>query len=297
MTVCEICSNTGGAYKSLDKPGKWIHSLCAAWIPEIYFIDSKEPAKLTINRIDKKRFKLKCGLCSTKGACVECKHGKCRTAAHPWCVLNNKKGGFTHRVVKDEDDELIWQIFCATHASSVRDALKPKPKSKTVQQLAAAPIPGSEAEKVKEKIKIIRDSSQQLSMAHSVKKNNSTSKKVIVDVPASIADNTGNNIGNGGGGGNGGNPGGKINAKNSSSGSSGSSGDKGVDAVSVSVTGTQGASGASGGLGKKIRGPYKKKGGNSTITFVADSDSDEEVSESKSRGKEGKDGLGGKDGV
>ena len=115
-TVCEICCNFGGAYKALDKPGKWIHSVCAAWIPEIYISDIKEyPTKLTIKGIDKKRFRLKCGLCSGKGACVECKHGKCRTAAHPWCVVN-KPGGYTRRVVKDEDDDLIWQIFCKTHA-------------------------------------------------------------------------------------------------------------------------------------------------------------------------------------
>jgi hypothetical protein len=176
-TVCEICSNTGGAYKSLDKAGKWIHSLCASWIPEIYFVDSKKTSSMTINRLDKKRFRLKCALCSSKGACIECNHGKCRVAAHPWCVLNNP-GGFTRRVIKDEENNLVWEIFCKTHASSVKEPMKPKNKSKMVQQLAAAPIPGSEAaeEKVREKEqkakKIIdaRNALPILSMAHSVRK-------------------------------------------------------------------------------------------------------------------------------
>lgn len=104
-TICELCSNIGGAYKGLDKNGKWIHSLCSNWIPEIYNIDMKSSI-LTINKLDKKRFKLKCALCIGKGACIECEYGKCRTAAHPWCVLHNP-GGFTKRVIKDEDGEMV----------------------------------------------------------------------------------------------------------------------------------------------------------------------------------------------
>ena len=176
-TVCELCQNVGGAYKALDKPGKWIHSLCASWIPEIYFLDSKKTSLMTTSRLDKKRFRLKCALCPGKGACIECKHGKCRTAAHPWCVLHNPCG-FTKRVIKDEDNTMVWDIFCKAHASSVSEPLKPKPKSKIVQQLAAAPIPGSGIvdEKVKEKERIAKKallaskSLPKLSMAHSVRK-------------------------------------------------------------------------------------------------------------------------------
>jgi PHD-like zinc-binding domain len=148
-------------------------------------VDSKKTSSMTINRLDKKRFRLKCALCSSKGACIECNHGKCRVAAHPWCVLNNP-GGFTRRVIKDEDNNLVWEIFCKTHASSVKEPMKPKNKSKMVQQLAAAPIPGSEAaeEKVREKEQKAkknldaRNALPILSMAHSVRKTSVGGKGV-----------------------------------------------------------------------------------------------------------------------
>ena len=240
--------------------------MCAAWIPEIYISDIKEyPTKLTIKGIDKKRFRLKCGLCSGKGACVECKHGKCRTAAHPWCVVN-KPGGYTRRVVKDEDDDLIWQIFCKTHASSVTDPLKPKQKSKVVQQLAGVAIPGSEPiEKIKEKVKKNdRESLPQLSMAHSVKKINLTAivKKPVVDTVHNIDQPS-------------------EEYKNSSS--SSSSGSAVKSNGKNSITGEKSMTPKNNGKneksdvssrGKKARGPYKKKGSISG-TENGDSDGDE----------------------
>ena len=117
ITVCEVCCNTGGAYKALDKPGKWIHSLCASWIPEIYSVDVKNEIFLTAKGLDRKRFKLKCVLCSGKGACIQCSYGKCCIPAHPWCVLHTPKG-FTRRVIKDEDDEMVWDIFCKAKCQS-----------------------------------------------------------------------------------------------------------------------------------------------------------------------------------
>ena len=242
--------------------------MCAAWIPEIYIADIKEyPTKLTINRLDKKRFRLKCGLCSGKGACVECKHGKCRTAAHPWCVVNTP-GGYTRRVVKDEDDELIWQIFCKTHASSVSDPLKPKPKNKIVQQLAAVAITGIDTtDKNKEKLKKNdRESAlPRLSMAHSMKRvkvtessSSNNVKKNGIEILLSSGDQT---IGSKGTG-----TGAKSNQINSNKTANILSGEKSsgkkIDIPSLIS-------------GKISRGPYKKKGPiNSSFSLEDDSDSD-----------------------
>ena len=183
-TVCEICSNMGGAYKALDKPGKWIHSLCSSWIPEIYSVDFKNDAKLTINKLDKKRFRLKCVLCTGKGACIQCSYGKCCTPAHPWCVLHTPKG-FTRRVIRDEDDEVVWDIFCKAHASAVSEPLKPKNKSKILTLPtgpllpAAASIQEGSEERDRERDRGYRgnrkgnnrrETKPQYSMAHSVRK-------------------------------------------------------------------------------------------------------------------------------
>lgn len=129
---CDLCSNFGGAYKSVDKinSGRWAHAICATWIPEIYAMQINDVSVLNFSYLDKKRFRLKCALCTTKGACIQCSYGRCTNAAHPWCVMFNPKG-VTHRIVKDEEGETQWEIFCKTHASAVSDPVRPKVKAKS----------------------------------------------------------------------------------------------------------------------------------------------------------------------
>lgn len=243
--------------------------MCASWIPEIYFVDAKKTSSMTINRLDKKRFRLKCALCTGKGACIECNHGKCRIAAHPWCVLNTP-GGFTRRVIKDEDNNLVWEIFCKAHASSVKEPLKPRPKSKMVQQLAAAPIPGSEAaeEKVREKEKAAkkivdaRNALPQLSMAHSVRKTSVGGK--AVKKPVGLGDGTGTLSTDG-------------TAPSSSSQSHSQNQNQNQNQPSNSdQTAIQKISNAKKSpiiTGRKVRGPYKKKG--VVVSKEKDSDDDD----------------------
>ena len=224
---------------------------------------------MTISRLDKKRFRLKCALCSGKGACVECKHGKCRIAAHPWCVLHNPRG-FTKRVIKDEDDSMLWQIFCSAHATSVSEPLKPKPKSKMVQQLAAAPIPCPETmedkakerererERAAKKALDARNSLPQLSMAHSVRKIslNSTGRKSLLDAPSNQPIITLENP--------------IVSQSESASANEEISGRVSDAKKSPIVT------------GKKVRGPYKKKG----AAIKEDKERDSDIEDVTSRIKE-----------
>ena len=132
--------------RSTDRAGRFAHSLCAVWIPEIFDVnpaldnnkdssksknkgDEPQSAYLSLVNLDKKRFKLKCNLCSSKGACIQCSYRRCTSAAHPWCVQKQPKG-FTHRIIKGEDEALVWEIFCKAHAKAVTEPVKPKIKSK-----------------------------------------------------------------------------------------------------------------------------------------------------------------------
>ena len=138
---CELCSNLGGAFKTSEKAGKWVHPLCATWIPEIYETLSKTNIPtLMLGNLDRKRFKLKCKLCTSKGACVQCCYGRCANAAHPWCVCKNPQG-YAKRIVKDLDGDPVWEIFCKQHEKAVSEPYKQrtKPKSEKVQ-----PPPGAE---------------------------------------------------------------------------------------------------------------------------------------------------------
>jgi hypothetical protein len=129
QTACVLCSNSGGAYKATNVPGVWAHGLCATWIPEVFATDHTGRI-LNIDYLDPKRERLKCSLCSSKGTCVQCAYGRCTTAVHPWCCLTNPRG-YTHRIVKNEKDETVWEIFCKAHAYAVHEPIKPKPKAKS----------------------------------------------------------------------------------------------------------------------------------------------------------------------
>lgn len=173
---CELCSFHGGAYKPTDT-GKWVHSLCSIWIPEIFHVNVGGTLTLTTRALDKKRFRLKCALCNTKGACIQCSHGRCVTSAHPWCVLNTPKG-FTRRVIKDEERNMLWEVFCKTHASAVTEPLKPKPKSKMVhtlpiESLGISDEPSEEAKADRRRSSEYRPAKLDFpfSMMHSVKRN------------------------------------------------------------------------------------------------------------------------------
>ena len=65
-----------------------------------------------MDNLDKKRYRLKCAMCSTKGASISMFiWSMCHCT--PWCVFHNNKG-FTKRVVKSEDGEPIWEMFVSS---------------------------------------------------------------------------------------------------------------------------------------------------------------------------------------
>eukprot|EP01035_Chromulina_nebulosa_P019221 gene19221-25072_t len=129
---CQLCDNKGGAYKrTVD--GKWAHGLCATWIPEVYGTGENGQI-LNLNLLDQKRMKLKCQICQSKngGCCIQCTYGKCAKSAHPWCVFHRVDAGYASRIIRDDKDDTVWEIFCKTHASSVKDPIKPKSKAKSI---------------------------------------------------------------------------------------------------------------------------------------------------------------------
>ena len=132
-------------------------------------MDIKGETVLTLKELDRKRFKLKCVLCTGKGACIQCSYGKCCIPAHPWCILHTPKG-FTRRVIKDEDDQMVWDIFCKAHATAVSEPLKPKAKQKITTQIVTAPVVDLSEEKFKSRKGDRRDTKLQYSMSHSVRR-------------------------------------------------------------------------------------------------------------------------------
>lgn len=132
--TCDLCTNKGGAYKMTDK-ATWVHNICSNWIPEVYQVASPvniSKSVLTLSSVDKKRFRLSCDMCKakSKGACVQCTFGRCISACHPWCMIHDPRG-WTKRVAKEpESGEMVWEMYCKTHAHCVAEPVKPRPKPK-----------------------------------------------------------------------------------------------------------------------------------------------------------------------
>ena len=130
---------------------KWVHCLCAAWIPEARCVDlgRGEPYDLT-QVYATKRFTLRCRLkscmlkaqkgsvknsgadklCYRAGACVQCSSAKCYESMHPLCVLE-EGSGCAYKLITVKQKSRI-QVFCPKHAheaDSVKEDFKANIKS------------------------------------------------------------------------------------------------------------------------------------------------------------------------
>ncbi|KAF7309481.1 Bromodomain containing protein [Mycena indigotica] len=88
---CILCPNEGGAFKQTTQ-GKWIHLLCAIWVPETRVSNDAfmEPI-IGVNTIPKSRWKLRCSLCDSRhGACIQCARPQCFLAFHVSCARQDK---------------------------------------------------------------------------------------------------------------------------------------------------------------------------------------------------------------
>lgn len=133
--TCEICLKPGGALKPTTVAGQWVHVQCASWIPEVLCVNYKTVEPFDLSRLDRKRYKLKCALCSSKGACIQCCYGRCTSAVHARCALATGSG-HTHRIIADENGFALWEMFCKSHADAVKNPIKPKSSKQKAQQSA-----------------------------------------------------------------------------------------------------------------------------------------------------------------
>ncbi|OMJ69186.1 hypothetical protein SteCoe_33143 [Stentor coeruleus] len=105
---CELCPVTGGALKKA-KGNIWVHVTCSRSLQENVMNDSE----LDVDKIDKKKFKLKCFECNLKtGACVQCSFGRCTSAFHVECRKDLIDKFFDGQIVR------FFNIFCPNHKAS-----------------------------------------------------------------------------------------------------------------------------------------------------------------------------------
>lgn len=117
---CGICFQNGGALKATEA-GTWVHISCYDAIPEIEN-DASFGLFLDLSDLDKKRFNLKCRLCTNKGACVQCQFKRCSVAIHPWCFMNRESNFVRKKLLARKKDGTFreeWVYLCPTHRDNL----------------------------------------------------------------------------------------------------------------------------------------------------------------------------------
>ncbi|XP_064637524.1 PHD finger protein 14-like isoform X2 [Lineus longissimus] len=115
---CELCPNPGGIFKETDA-GKWVHIVCALYIPGVAFGDVDKLSPVTLFEMSYSKWGAKeCSLCedikfSRTGVCVGCDAGMCRTYFHVTCA---QREGLLSEASPEEDIADPFYAYCKQHA-------------------------------------------------------------------------------------------------------------------------------------------------------------------------------------
>ncbi|KAJ1421285.1 PHD-zinc-finger like domain-containing protein, partial [Ochromonadaceae sp. CCMP2298] len=83
---CALCFQGSGLMKRTQCGTAWAHPLCAMFTPELA-VHSQSARLLDVTAVDRDRKHIKCGRCGVRGgAAVQCHHGSCMQAFHPYCA-------------------------------------------------------------------------------------------------------------------------------------------------------------------------------------------------------------------
>ncbi|XP_013382872.1 PHD finger protein 14 isoform X3 [Lingula anatina] len=115
---CELCPNSGGIYKETDT-GRWVHIVCALYIPGVAFGDVDKLSPVTLFEMSYSVWGAKaCSICEDErfartGVCISCDAGMCRTYFHVTCA---QRQGLLSEASPDEDIADPFYAYCKVHA-------------------------------------------------------------------------------------------------------------------------------------------------------------------------------------
>ncbi|CAH1100434.1 unnamed protein product [Psylliodes chrysocephalus] len=117
--ICELCPNSGGIFKETDV-GKWVHLVCALYIPGVAFGEVDKLTSVTLFEMPYSKWGSKsCSLCEDErfartGVCIGCDAGMCRTYFHVTCA---QKEGFLSEAHSEEVDQADpFYAHCKLHS-------------------------------------------------------------------------------------------------------------------------------------------------------------------------------------
>ncbi|XP_053957508.1 PHD finger protein 14 [Anastrepha ludens] len=123
--ICELCPNKGGIYKETDV-GKWVHLICALYIPGVAFGEVDQLSSVTLFEMPYSKWGAKvCTLCENSrfartGVCIGCDAGMCKTYFHVTCAQTS---GFLTEA-HHEEAEAADPFFAHCKVHSEKEMMK-----------------------------------------------------------------------------------------------------------------------------------------------------------------------------
>ncbi|XP_016656123.1 PHD finger protein 14-like isoform X3 [Acyrthosiphon pisum] len=120
--TCELCPNFGGIFKETDC-GKWVHLVCALYIPGICFGEVTTLSRLELFKNTTPQWGNKsCTLCkdfrfSSTGMTISCDAGMCRTSFHVTCA--QREGGLSDSTDPETDQTDPFYAHCKLHVDKI----------------------------------------------------------------------------------------------------------------------------------------------------------------------------------
>ncbi|KAL3221420.1 hypothetical protein MRX96_029413 [Rhipicephalus microplus] len=118
--ICELCPNSGGIFKETDV-GKWVHLVCALYIPGVAFGNVEKLTPVTLFEMPYSRWGAKsCVLCederlSRTGVCITCDAGMCKASFHVTCA--QREGLLSEASMEEIADPFF--AYCKLHADKM----------------------------------------------------------------------------------------------------------------------------------------------------------------------------------
>ncbi|XP_022181600.1 PHD finger protein 14-like isoform X2 [Myzus persicae] len=134
--TCELCPNFGGIFKETSC-GKWVHLVCALYIPGICVGEVTSIIKLELFKNTTPQWGNKsCTLCkdsrfSSTGVTIACDAGMCRTSFHVTCA--QREGGLSDSTSPDTDPTDPFYAHCKLHVDKL--IVKKKKRNWEILQL------------------------------------------------------------------------------------------------------------------------------------------------------------------
>eukprot|EP00735_Rhodelphis_limneticus_P010463 TRINITY_DN3204_c0_g1::TRINITY_DN3204_c0_g1_i1::g.29721::m.29721 TRINITY_DN3204_c0_g1::TRINITY_DN3204_c0_g1_i1::g.29721 ORF type:complete len:793 (-),score=21.03,sp/Q803A0/JADE1_DANRE/29.70/1e-47,zf-HC5HC2H_2/PF13832.1/86,zf-HC5HC2H_2/PF13832.1/1.2e-23,zf-HC5HC2H/PF13771.1/3.6e+02,zf-HC5HC2H/PF13771.1/2.2e-17,PHD_2/PF13831.1/6.4e-13,PHD_2/PF13831.1/9.5e+02,PHD/PF00628.24/4.9e-10,PHD/PF00628.24/2.6,C1_1/PF00130.17/0.00098,C1_1/PF00130.17/1.5e+03,C1_1/PF00130.17/5.7e+02,zf-PHD-like/PF15446.1/0.001 len=140
---CEMCPLVGGALKPTIQGGRWIHVICALWLPGLHF---KDPVKMEpvigLKSIPRSLWNSRvCKICGERqGIALPCHYTGCPSSLHASCALMQ---GCTLDSDEGPDGTTHFYVLCAKHSpdqtpSSSQPTLSESQQSTTSSSLRSA---------------------------------------------------------------------------------------------------------------------------------------------------------------